>query len=305
MTSGEEQPIVCDPANGQPVNGYWCNQGLDITVDGPDGRFHATVQKPFARIGRRESSEVVLPDKRVPLQAIYLHATETEVFCIRLTSSVARTDRDSQARLAPGQTITVGPYQISVELSNGRADSGEADAEPDERDCTPPHPSLMLICQNKTVGYYSLRRKLTVVGRDQKSALRLADSQISASHCILYRQGDQLWAIDLFSSNGISIADQPTETTLVAPGQSLGLGDNVKLVYLPVPQAGDDIEQLSLRVTGRMIDSFQQPRRRLLLLLAGLLGLLVLLAASAVFFLGKDYLLDLWKQVLVLAGQEG
>ena len=138
----------------------------------------------------------------------------------------------------------------------------------------------MVVDHGKTVAHCPLRRRFSVVGRDQHCTLRLADSQISTSHCVLYREEDKLWAIDLLSTNGTSIAGQPLETALVAPGQSLTLGDHVELIYLSTPQMDDNLDELTLHVTGRMIQFDRRTRRRRRLLMAAV-GLLVLLAIAA------------------------
>ena len=172
----------------------------------------------------------------------------------------------------------------------------------------PPHPVLMVVDHGETVAHYPLRRRLSVVGRDQRCTLRLADSQISIFHCILYREEGKLWAIDLLSSNGTSIAGQPLQTALVAPGQSLTLGDHLELVYLSTPQMDDNLDELTTQVTSRMIQSDRQTRRRRWLLVAAV-GLLILLAIAAAiaatfFLLPKDYLADLWERIPFLGSQD-
>jgi len=105
------------------------------------------------------------------------------------------------------------------------------------------------------------------------------------------------------SSNGTSIAGQPLESALVAPGQSLSLGDYVELVYLSTPQKEDNLDELTLRVTSRMVQFNQRTRRRRRLLMAAI-GLLVLLAIAAIaFFLPKDYLENLREYVSLLWNQ--
>jgi hypothetical protein len=284
---------------------YWCEQGLDITADGPEGRFCVKVDKPFARIGHHESSEVVLPDKRAPLRGLYLHATESGVFFVRLASSQTKNDKGLQGWLAAGETLEVGPYQIAARVSNDPTDPDVPLPDMDGRDLAPPHPVLMIIYQDETIAYNPLRRRLAIVGRDQHSAVRLADSQVSSAHCILYREKDKLWAIDLLSSNGTSIAGQPQEAGLVASGQTLVLGDYTKLVHLSTPQASGNLDELTQDVTGLMVQFAHQTnwRRRLLAIVAALLVALGL--AAAVFFLPEDYLANLWKQILLLWSQEG
>ena len=237
---------------------YWCNRGLEITVEGPEGRFCAKVEKPFARVGRHESSEYVLPDRRAPHRGLYLHATEGGVYYIRLTSSPSEKGSDLRGWIGPDQTLDVGPYRVMVQLTNGPAKAETPLPDFEGRDCLPPHPALKILDHGKTIAYCRLRRKLSVVGRGQHCTLRMANLQISACHCVLYREEDKLWAIDLLSTNGTFLAGQPAEAALIAPGQSLRLGSRVELIYLPAPPADDNLDDLSLHVTSRMVESGRQ-----------------------------------------------
>jgi predicted component of type VI protein secretion system len=247
----------------------------------------------------------VLPDKRAPLRGLYLHATETGVFFVRLASSQTKNDKGLQGWLAVGETLEVGHYRIAARVSNNPTDPDAPLPDMEGRDLAPPHPVLMVVHQEKTIAYNPLRRRLAIVGRDQHCAVRLADPQVSSAHCILYRENDKLWAIDLLSSNGTSIAGQPLEAGMVVSGQTLVLGDYTKLVYMSAPQASDNLDELTQDVTGLMVQFSHQTRwrRRLLAIVATLLVALGL--AAAVLFLPEDYLANLWKQILLLWSQEG
>jgi pSer/pThr/pTyr-binding forkhead associated (FHA) protein len=282
-----------------------------ITVERPEGHFCVTVEKPFARIGTHGSSEVVLPQEGAPHRSLYLHATEAGVYYVRLASA-SENDTDSHGWLAPDQVISVGPYRIAVQLANGSAKPDALRPDFEVPETGPPRAALMIVHDGRTVAHYPLRRRLTVVGRGQRSTLRLADAQVSTAHCVLYREADRLWAIDLLSSNGTLVTGQPLEAAVVAPGQSLVLGGSVELVYtcpqensttlndgtnlpdtpnlldlpvasdsnrqsqLPMPLMDDDPDALTRYVTDRMIQVDRQAhwRRRLL---AAAVGLLVLL----------------------------
>jgi pSer/pThr/pTyr-binding forkhead associated (FHA) protein len=276
---------------------YWCDQGLEITVDGPDGRFSVKVEKPFARIGRHESSEVVLPDKRIPRRSLYLHAMEAGIFYVRLASSPPDGNSGSQGWLAPDQIITVGQYKIVAQLSRSQPKPTAALPDIEGRDFFPPHPVLMLVDRGRTVARLLLRRRLSIVGREERNTLPLADAQISTSHCALFREADKLWVIDLLSSNGTFIAGQRLESALVAPGQSLTLGNSVSLIYLSTPQADDDFEELTLRLTGRMIQLDRRSRWRRRLLMAAVVLLVLLAAAGGVLCFSKDHLANLWDSI--------
>jgi hypothetical protein len=286
---------------------YWYEKGLEITVEGPEGRFSVKVEKPFARVGRHEASEVVLPDKGTPYRSLYLHATKAGIFYVRLRSSPSENGQGDQGWLAPGQLLNVGPCQIAVQLAGGQVEPDVPPPDFEGRETVPPYPVLTLVDHGKTIARCLLLRRFTVVGRDQHCTLRLADSQISTSHCVLYHEAGKLWAIDLLSTNGTFTVGERLTTALVAPGQTLTLGDHVELVYSSTSQTDGKLDELTRHVTSRMIQFNRQARRRRLLLTAAV-GLLVLLAvtaavAAAIFFLPESYLADLRKCIPFLGNR--
>ena len=209
---------------------YWCARSIVVTVEGPDGRFSATIDKPFARIGSHDSSEVVLSHKDVAQRCVYLHATDAGVLCIRLAASGSEREEVRDGWLAPDQIVEIGPYRITVQLADWPVEAEVPQPDLEAPDSEPPHPQLAIVHRGRTVAHYPLRRRLTVVGRGGRSTLQLADARVSATHCVLYREADKLWAIDLLSSNGTLLAGRPLQAARVEPGESLALG-NVELVY--------------------------------------------------------------------------
>lgn len=118
---------------------------------------------------------------------------------------------------------------------SGPPDSGQQDmpdAEP-VRTATPAGAQLELtnVKGRRQTVQLRLRRPLTIVGREPPSKLCLADTSISRAHCILYWDDARLWAIDLFSANGIRIDGRPVEFGVVPPGSGLVLG-NILLKHL-------------------------------------------------------------------------
>jgi hypothetical protein len=273
---------------------YWCQQGLEITVEGPEGRYSVKVEKPYARIGRHGSSEYILPNKYAPHRGLYLHATDAGIYYVRLASSPSKNDKGAQGWLAPGQVLEVGPYKVSAQLTDPQVDINAPLPDFEGRSSAPPHPMMVVVHRGETIAHFALRRRLSVAGRDQHSSLRLADSQISTSHCILYREKGKLWAIDLLSSNGTFIGGQPIESALIEPGQSLSLGDHVELAYLSTPQTEEeDLDELTLNITNRLIQSDHQDRRRRRWIIGSIALLVLLILVAASLFLLVDYLADL------------
>jgi pSer/pThr/pTyr-binding forkhead associated (FHA) protein len=284
---------------------YWCDQGLEIAVEGPEGRFCVKVEKPFARIGRHRSSEVVLPSKEIPRRAFYLHATPAGVYFFRLAPSASDNDQPAEGWLATGQTLKIGLYRIAVQVAGEQAQPVAPLPDFTGADLAEPYPVLMITRQGERIAPFPLRRRLTAVGRDPHNALQLADSQVSTSHCVLYRQQDELWIIDLLSSNGTFLGRHRLEAAVLAPGQPATLGNQVKLVCLPASQTDENLDELTLHVTGRMIQLDRQTRRRRRLMIAAVALVVLVGAATGVYFLPREYLASLRQYVLSLWKQSG
>ncbi len=214
---------------------YWCDQGLVITVDGPGGRRTVEVDKPFARLGSHDSSEVLIPDKRIARRRFYFHATDEGVFCVNLTHSKKKLDQ-SRGWLNPDDTIKMGPYGISVRLA------GDPEAEPgpkpqpdlEHRDtAADPRPLLAMSIKGKEVDEREVKRQLTVLGRRIPSTLRITSYSVSSAHCVLYWSSGLLWVVDLFSVNGTRLQGNKIEAAELPPGDILKVG-HAELLHLAV-----------------------------------------------------------------------
>jgi len=294
---------------------YWCAQNLVVTVEGPEGRSATTIEKPFARIGGHASSEVVLPHKSVAQRSIYLHATDAGVYCVQLAGPDSEPSEDRGGWLAPDQAIQVGPYRVTVQLADQPPESERPQTDLEATDATLPYPMLLIVYRGRAIANYSLRRRLTIVGRGRRSTLQLADTRVSLTHCILYREEDKLWVVDLLSSNGTSRAGSPLEAAKVEPGDALVLG-NVQLVCMrpqeqeihatdghagrrpaaalydgdrpgqfpPIP-LDDSLDDLTRQVTHQMIRFERRARWRRRLITAAVSLLIIAVVAAAAFFL--------------------
>ena len=117
----------------------------------------------------------------------------------------------------PDQIVEIGPYRITVQLADWPVEAEVPQPDLEAPDSEPPHPQLAIVHRGRTVAHYPLRRRLTVAGGG-RSTLQLADVRVSATHCVLYREADKLWAIDLLSSNGTLLAGRPLQAARVEPG---------------------------------------------------------------------------------------
>ena len=207
---------------------YWCNRGLAITVQGPDSRQRIEIDKPFARLGSHDLSEVLIPDKGVARRKLYFHATDDGVFFVDLTRVASATSRP-RGWLSPDDCIKLGPYRVWAELIPPAAGQGgprgetPADLEANGT-AAEPQPVLIMSVKGKEIARRDLTRQLTVIGRRSPSTLRVISRSVSATHCVLYWESGVLWVVDLLSGNGTRLQGQRIEVAQFPPAASLKIG---------------------------------------------------------------------------------
>jgi hypothetical protein len=201
---------------------YWSRRGLSITVTGPDGTTAVQLSKPFARVGSREGSEVHLTHEGISGRAAYIHATDRGIWCCSLARSGAEPAK--LQRIRPGTGIHLGPYRLSVEYAADIASGDDAPPETKLSTKTDEGLELQFASQSKSTIGHVLNRTFTIVGRGLPSNIKLDDERLSRVHCLLYREGKQLWVIDLLSQNGTRLDGRRTEAMSVLPGERVGIG---------------------------------------------------------------------------------
>ena len=225
---------------------YWCDKGLVITVEGPEGRRQVEVDKPFARLGSHKSSEVLIRSKHISRRRFYFHATDEGVFCVNL-SHLKAADDQSRGWLDPDDTIKMGPYRISARLA------GPAEAQPPSKtrpdlevrgSAAEPRPLLAMSIKGKEIDEREVKRQLTLLGRRVPSTLRITSYSVSSTHCMLYWNSGVLWVVDLFSLNGTRLHGSRVDVAEFPPGDTLTVG-RAELLHLAVMgDLQDDEDQL-------------------------------------------------------------
>jgi pSer/pThr/pTyr-binding forkhead associated (FHA) protein/predicted nucleic acid-binding Zn-ribbon protein len=204
---------------------YWCAEQLVVTVEGPSGRSVLSLAQPFARVGSHPASEVVLADPAVPLRSVYLHATPQGVFCLYLDCQ--QQDLDNRGTwLHPDQELALGPFRLKAGLLT--AEPGDAVPERSLAawgSSPPPLPVMMVYCGPTLKDKRRFRARLNPVGRRPQCGLQLKGQKVSAFHCVLYWEHEHLWCIDLNSSNGTFLNEQPLVCGRVAIGDRLEVGE--------------------------------------------------------------------------------
>jgi hypothetical protein len=204
-------------------SGYWCDQRLIVTVDGPDGCRSITLNRPFARIGGSAPAEIVLPGGTVPRRWLYLHGSPHGVFWLKLPRS-SPGEKHTHGWLDAGQWLACGACRVGAQLAGSGADLRPGPDWLSEGSAQPPYPVIVLSTDGQVIDRQTLTRRLTIVGRHSPATVQIANRSVSNSHCALFVDAGQLWVVDLLSSNGTRLSGAPIESARLSEGETLRLG---------------------------------------------------------------------------------
>ena len=209
---------------------YWCSQWIQIWVQGPDISFEVVTEKPFARIGRHQESEVVLNGKNVAKRHLYLHATPNGIYCVNLAKSHAK-EKHVGEWINSESPIKVGPYKITVKLIHPRDPIHEStnivvdtSSSLHARGKLEVHQQIVFKAKSQLVGRHALTRRLSTLGRDPACTFALTSRSLSMFHCILYQQHRKTWVIDLNPINRTKVDGLAIEVAAVSLGSTFRVG---------------------------------------------------------------------------------
>lgn len=133
----------------------------------------------------------------------------------------------------------IGPVQISFESHDDvdpgtfRVRSGvhEGRVEPPPRVPSTGRPRLVLV-QAPGTGRREvvIDKDLIVLGRGSDADVRLTDAGVSRRHAEVRREGDEVFLVDLGSTNGTQVNGRGVERVRLTPGDRIAVGRSV-LVY--------------------------------------------------------------------------
>jgi hypothetical protein len=220
----------------------WCGHHIALRVDGPDGLHREIlVEKPFARVGRDQRSEVPLFDRLLFPCHLYLHATDEGIYCVDLA-------REKVGDwLQPSESVQIGPFRLAARLANATdVKLGVADLQAKDPGLVP-SPRLRVYSARDPSHFTDLflKRRLTLLGRESPATRRVKHPTISRVHCAIYWDTQELWMVDLFSSNGSRLNGKRFDAGRLTSGEEFRLGV-VRFVYLG---AGTDASDSSPEIT--------------------------------------------------------
>ena len=195
---------------------YWCRKTLEIRVESPEGETVQTLDTPFARIGSHRRCDVRIPGAEGRVG--YLHATETGVFCLPLSSEMTFHGWVDEER-----GIKCGSSTLWVSFRD------QAPLLPGARllDDKLPYGSevpLWEVCHGgRVVACRWQRRPLTLIGRGSTCHLRIGMPSISDTHAVAYWDGRHVWVVDLCSTNGTRKQGVRFHAARLKPGREVSL----------------------------------------------------------------------------------
>jgi pSer/pThr/pTyr-binding forkhead associated (FHA) protein len=93
------------------------------------------------------------------------------------------------------------------------------------------HPRLLITDRPGAVPReVSVERDAAVVGRGSEAHIRIEDAGVSRRHAEVRREGDEVFLVDLGSTNGTTVNGRAVERIRLTPGDRISIGRTV-LIY--------------------------------------------------------------------------
>lgn len=236
-----------------------------LVIEDEEGR---ATEIPLVReeitIGRKEGNTVRLPERNVSRRHARIFQENGDIFLAdagsRYGIKVNGARVDEQVRLAAGDHIQIGDYQIALQREGDEVgpvapqpvpqDAGfDEDFEPETQQLdavaleasraasrTPspdsePRAQLIILSSNVPKGTYPLSGRETLIGREGEVDILLDHVSMSRTHAKVVNNG-QVWSIvDQGSANGVKINGDEVGARDLRNGDTIQLGD-VKLRFV-------------------------------------------------------------------------
>ena len=107
--------------------------------------------------------------------------------------------------------------------------------QPDQENAMPT-PSVTLLLQDGSSRTYQVQQGSTILGRSNDADFRLPDTGVSRQHAEIIWDGQTAFLVDLQSTNGTTVNDQPVENWELADGDVITLGHSTIEVRIAGPR---------------------------------------------------------------------
>lgn len=189
------------------------------------------VFEPFVLIGRSPGCHLQLLHPEVCFRHAYCQVIEGRLYVFDLDSQNGTgwgSGLQHEGVLTPQSRLHIGPFVVRL----SRAPAFTQSLEPATNDWeleNEPLENVRLWFENATgrssnSAMRPLRRRITILGRSNRSHLKLSDSSVSKAHCAIVRTGIGFWVVDLLGRSGTTLNDRSVRMAPVGRADRIGAG---------------------------------------------------------------------------------
>lgn len=221
---------------------FWTDVQIEVQVTSSSKSVTRHFKRPYVLIGSHPESDIVLNSSQVARRHLCLLALHRGLYCLDLAATLDRQQQtgfwiDSDSR------FTVGRWQWQARLvtSTGIAvPHQQHSADYYDQPMTGTYPVAIALHEGREIGRYRVRKPITTIGQSPANKVTLSSDFLSTFHCILVREADELWIVDLLAANPTMINGSPIKTARVGYSGRVALGDVILKFRRPRPKASAD-----------------------------------------------------------------
>lgn len=195
---------------------FWSPQHLSISVRGPNGERTETVPQPYVLLGSNAACDVVLESPKIPGRSLLFVATPKGIRGMVLSPTSKKSGK--LLKLDADQPWRIRDYEVRV-----HADPLRYESEPQAAD----EQSVFAVTwKSGSTRHYAQLNEFhpILIGRQYPSHVIADCDRMSSVHCCLYRCGEEIWAVDLGSTNGTHLAGESIRCDRVPLEKSIRVG---------------------------------------------------------------------------------
>lgn len=233
-----------DPVKAMLAYAAAVAEPLKFEVRSPDGeRREVVINSSHAIIGRGPGSDIRLPEQTVSFRHAYLQAIGPRMACIDLMSvgGIQVSGPPYRGWLTPDHVLRIGSSEIQL-LGDHWAEDDETLKPPLEfrprQEFRPeygqlPVVNLELMNTQHQGMKWPINRVVTLIGRDERCRITVADDRLSRVQCALLLLPSGLWCVDLLGKGGILFNGEPASCGMLSTGTVLTIGPYQLMAHYP------------------------------------------------------------------------
>ena len=205
---------------------------------GPEEGQPVDCRRVVTLIGSRAGCKLRLDHPLVsPVHAALVN-DGVDVYAVDLVSSRGTKLNDLRMeyeRLKDGDVLTIEPWAFRVGL---RGQGSSADT-PSRGLALEFAPSIVALEHMDSGRVLKPHRRVCTIGRRSACDIQVDDTGVSRAHALLFTQSDHPVIVDLLSSNGTFVNDEPAPFRSLADGDVVRVGETQFRVRIVVPTAAE------------------------------------------------------------------